>query len=82
MTDEMKRIYREGEETVKEKVRDIDGHQIEDDIGNAGDEVRKGLGNLGDDVRREVDETGDEFERDMDKATGRDAELEVDVKTR
>jgi hypothetical protein len=82
MTDDLKRMYREGEETVKEKVRDIDGHQIEDDIGNAGDEVRKNLGNLGDDVRREVDEQGEDFERDMDRATGRDPELEVDVKTR
>jgi hypothetical protein len=82
MTDEMKRIYREGEETVKEKVRDIDGHQVEDDIGNAGDEVRKKLGNLGDDARDAVDDTRDEFERDMDRATERDTEVEVDVTRR
>jgi hypothetical protein len=65
--DDAKRIYREGEQKVKEGVRELDGHQPTDDIGNAGDELRKNLGNAGDDLRnaddRDVDPTSTEERR-------------------
>ncbi len=57
--DDIKRVGREVETETKKKVRDLDGHDLGDDIGNAGDEIKKDLGNLGDDLRRggrEVDE--------------------------
>jgi hypothetical protein len=50
--DEIKRAGREAETETKKQVRDLDGHDVGDDIGNAGDEVKKDLGNLGDDIRR------------------------------
>ena len=53
--DDVKRIYREGEQKTKEAVRELDGHDLTDDLGNAGDEVRKDIGNAGDDLR----DTGD-----------------------
>lgn len=64
--DDLKRIYREGEEKVKEGAREIDGHDTSDDVGNAGDDVRKGLGNAGDDMRRAGRESQDDAERDRD----------------
>jgi hypothetical protein len=50
--DEIKRTGREVETETKKQVRDLDGHDLTDDIGNAGDEVKKDVGNLGDDLRR------------------------------
>ena len=50
--DDIKRAGRDVETETKKQMRDLDGHDIGDDIGNAGDEVKKDLGNLGDDVRR------------------------------
>lgn len=50
--DDMKRIYREGEEKTKEGARELDGHDLGDDLGNLGDDARKTLGNMGDDLRR------------------------------
>jgi hypothetical protein len=58
--DEIKRVYREGEAKAKEAIRDVDGHDAGDDVGNAGDQVRKGLGNAGDDLRRAGDHAADE----------------------
>ncbi len=58
--DDVKRVYREGETTTKEAARELDGHDLGDDIGNAGDELRKNLGNLGDDARRAGDRIGDQ----------------------
>ena len=60
--DDMKKAYREGEETTKENWRKIDGESPADAIGNAGDDIRKELGNAGYDLRREerkVDEPRD-----------------------
>jgi len=57
--DDMKKAYREGEETAKETWRKADGEEdLADKIGNAGDDIRKHAGNLGDDLRDAVD--GDE----------------------
>jgi hypothetical protein len=60
--DDIKKGYREGEETAKETWRKRDGEDLADKVGNLGDDIRKELGNLGDDVR----------------GAGRDAEREVD----
>jgi hypothetical protein len=54
--DDMKKTYREGEETGKEAWRKADGEDLADKVGNAGDDIRKDLGNAGDDARKEVDE--------------------------
>ena len=58
--DDVKRMYREGEQKVKEGVRELDGHDAGDDIGNAGDKLRKDLGNAGDEFRRDSDRAADE----------------------
>lgn len=60
--DDLKKGYREGEETAKEAWRKRDGEDLADKVGNAGDDLRKGLGNLGDDARR----AGHDMERDAD----------------
>lgn len=54
--DDAKKTYRDAETETKKVLRDVDGHDLTDDLGNAGDEARRKLGNLGDDARREVDE--------------------------
>ena len=54
--DDLKRDYREGEETAKEAWRKADGEEdLADKAGTLGDDIRKGLGNAGDDVEREMD---------------------------
>ena len=57
--DNLKKPYRETEQDVKETLRDVDGHDIGDDVGNAGDEIRKNLGNAGDELRRPIDQEVD-----------------------
>ena len=65
--DDIKRTYREGEETAKETWRKSDGDEsVADAIGNAGDDIRKELGNVGDDMRRNQQE-----DLDQDKAAWR-----------
>jgi hypothetical protein len=59
--DDLKKGYREGEETAKETWRKRDGEDLADKVGNAGDDIRKELGNLGDDMRR-----GDQADVDVD----------------
>jgi hypothetical protein len=61
--DDVKRVGREVETEAKKGMRELDGHDLGDDIGNAGDEVKKDLGNLGDDLRR----GGREAEREVDR---------------
>jgi hypothetical protein len=56
--DDVKRTYRETEETAKEAWRKRDGEDLADKVGNLGDDVRKHLGNVGDDIRRTVDPDG------------------------
>jgi hypothetical protein len=48
--DDLKKTFREGEETSKETWRNADGEDLADKVGNAGDDIRKGLGNAGDDM--------------------------------
>lgn len=69
--DDARRIYREGELKTREAARDVDGHQITDDIGNAGDAIRKNLGNAGDRLREAGDHAADEVRSDADKARTR-----------
>lgn len=36
---------------TKEVIRDADGHQVKDDLGNAGDRMKDDLGKAGDQLR-------------------------------
>jgi len=63
--DDLKKGYREGEESAKEAWRKRDGEDLSDKVGNLGDDIRKELGNLGDDVR----------------GAGRDVRREADIRT-
>jgi len=54
--DEVKKDYREAEETSKEAWRKRDGEDLADKIGNAGDDIRKELGNAGDKLDDPVDD--------------------------
>ena len=58
--DDVKKTYREGEETAKENWRKADGEEdLGDKVGNVGDDIRKELGNAGDDMRDAADQTDD-----------------------
>jgi hypothetical protein len=61
--DDAKRVGRDVETETKKGIRELDGHDLGDDIGNAGDEVKKDLGNLGDDLRRGGRDAGDELDK-------------------
>jgi hypothetical protein len=61
--DDVKRVGREVETETKKGIRELDGHDLGDDVGNAGDEMKKDLGNLGDDLRR----GGREVEQELDR---------------
>jgi hypothetical protein len=62
--DDLKKGYREAEETGKETLRKADGDEsLADKIGNAGDDIRKELGNAGDDMREGADRADDEADR-------------------
>jgi hypothetical protein len=65
--DQMKKVGREVETETKKRVRDLDGHDVGDDLGNAGDEVKKEIGNLGDDLHRGAHEVGNEIDRKWNK---------------
>ena len=70
--DEVKKGYREAEETVKETARKADGEEdFSDKVGNLGDDIRKTAGNLGDDVRSAADDAGDKLSHEADKADDR-----------
>ena len=65
--DDVKRAGREVETETKKGVRELDGHDLGDDIANAGDEVKKDLGNFGDDLRRGGREVGEEIDEEFHK---------------
>ena len=50
--DEVKRTYRKAKTDLKKAARAVDGTDLKDRVGNAGDEARKDLGNLGDEARK------------------------------
>lgn len=63
--DDLKKGYRETEESAKETWRKADGEEdLSDKVGNLGDDVRKGLGDAGDDLRDAADDATD---RDRDR---------------
>ncbi len=62
--DELKKGFRDVKDAGKQAGREADGHQVTDDIGNAGDRMRRDIGNLGDDVRRDVRHHEDDMDRD------------------
>ena len=64
--DDIKKGYREAEETTKEAWRNRDGEDLADKVGNLGDDISKNLGNLGDDARNALDNAGDTVERETD----------------
>ena len=53
---DVKNTLRDVKTGTKEAAREVDGHQLKDDVGNAGDRIRDGLGKFGDKVRDEADE--------------------------
>jgi hypothetical protein len=62
--DDVKKGYRESEETAKETWRKADGDEsLADKVGNAGDDIRKELGNAGDDIRNEADKADNDLDR-------------------
>jgi len=67
--DQVKQAGREIETETKKGLRELDGHDLGDDIANAGDEVKKDLGNLGDDLRREGRDAGRKLDDDLHDAT-------------
>ena len=66
--DQLKEAGREIETETKKGMRELDGHDLGDDIANAGDEIKKDLGNLGDDLRREGNEVGSELGEELHDA--------------
>ena len=58
--DDAKKVYREGENKIREAGREMNGHDVGDDVGDLGDDIRTDLGNAGDDVRRTAKESQDE----------------------
>jgi hypothetical protein len=69
--DDLKKGYREGEESAKEAWRKRDGEDLADKVGNLGDDIRKELGNLGDDVRGAGRDLGREMDRHTDDPADR-----------
>jgi hypothetical protein len=64
--DDVKKTYREGEQTTKEAWRESDGDvSAADHVGNVGDEVRKQAGNAGDNL----DDAGETYDRDKSATT-------------
>lgn len=63
--DQLKQAGREVETETKKGMRELDGHDLGDDVANAGDEIKKDLGNLGDDLRREGREAGRELDEEL-----------------
>jgi len=52
---DVKDTLRDVKTNTKEAAREVDGHQLKDDVGNAGDRMRDDLGKAGDRMRDEAD---------------------------
>src|SRR5436309_70906 len=68
MSMDVKKTYRDVEEKSREFARELDGHDVGDDVGNAGDDIRKNLGNAGNDIRKNLGNAGDDIRRGLDDA--------------
>jgi hypothetical protein len=53
---DIKDTVRDLKTDTKEALRDADGHQLKDDLGNAGDRMKDDLGKAGDKVRDDADQ--------------------------
>jgi hypothetical protein len=69
--DQAKRTYRDAETDLKKKARDVDGTDLKDVVGNAGDETRKDLGNAGDETRKDLGNAGDDVRKAGTEPTSR-----------
>ena len=67
--DQLKEAGREVETETKKGLRELDGHDLGDDVANAGDEIKKGLGNLGDDLHREGRKVGNALDDELHDST-------------
>jgi len=67
--DQLKEAGREVETETKKGLRELDGHDLGDDVANAGDEIKKDLGNFGDDLRREGGKVGNELDNELHDST-------------
>ena len=65
--DSIKKPFREAEKNVKEAGREVDGHDVRDDLGNIGDEIKTRVGNAGDDFRAGVRNVERDADREMDR---------------
>jgi hypothetical protein len=61
--DDLKKGYREGEETAKEEWRNRDGEDLADKVGNAGDDLRNAVDDAGD----KADDTFDKGRAEADR---------------
>jgi hypothetical protein len=64
--DDIKKGFREAQESTKETWRNRDGESPSDAVGNAGDDLRKGLGNAGDDTREGANDASKEADYEHD----------------
>jgi hypothetical protein len=65
--DDLKKGYREAEETTKETLRKADGEEdLGDKVANLGDDIKKNLGNLGDDIRSGAKDASEDMDRRVD----------------
>ena len=67
--DQVKQAGREVETETKKGLRELDGHDLGDDVANARDEIKKDLDNIGDSLRREGRDAGHELDKDLHDAT-------------
>ncbi len=70
---DVKDTLRDAKTNTKAAVRESDGHQLSDDVANAGDRVRDDLGKLGDKVRDDVDRVHGKAHAEAERAD-RDAD--------
>ncbi len=65
---DLKRAARDLVTKGKETGREVDGHSVSDDVGNAGDRIRQGYGNAKDEAN---DESRKSRDRAQDERSGR-----------
>ncbi len=64
---EIKRAARDLMTKGKEAGREVDGHSVSDDIGNAGDRIRQGYGNAKDEAHDEERKSRNQSEAERDR---------------
>ena len=61
--DVAKKVYRADRDKARRTAREVDGHDLSDDVANLGDEARTRVANAGDDLRRGAQDAQREVER-------------------